>query len=606
MTGILAASLTACQGKTSKEETSDNTKVEEGSKAFGDSNDSMLSGTSGNVSATYKQVLDSSLSFKSTDEGGVETYLNQFTYNGATELDSPYDVTRFAYLDLDLDNENEIVLELDCGYDGAYEVLKEIDGTVYGYYFNYRSINQLYTDGTMMGSSGASDSTIYRLLFTASGATESIQSDSQRTRTETTWYDFTSTNIDMVLGGDSQNTTSTTTTMDSFYKQVLDSSLSFKSTDEGGVETYLNQFKYFGANQLDTPYNIARFAYLDLDLDSEKEIVLELDAGYDGAFEILKEIDGTVYGYYFNYRSINPLYADGSMMGSSGAADFEIYRLQFTTTGCTETVLGSSDTTSSTATWYDFTTANIDMVLGGTSQTSSQTTTSGSLLNIDEETVGYVFMDSDTEYLAEDEVKYVPTEILKIARNEIYARHGYQFTSDMKTFFENKEWYSGTVSPSNWSDSKLNTYEKANVQLIKKYENQGAEKPFFASAVAGGTVINEDGFTLTLPSEWTDSNYFAMKRQDSDEKIYSFYSKNNFAYGSGGHVFSLIIYNTPTSEEDLDFCDNLISLGNDGTNYYFMAQSTDVQFAYEIPELSSEWQQLSDTYQEIADSFTLK
>lgn len=395
------------------------------------------------------------------------------------------------------------------------------------------------------------------------------------------------------------------------YRKVLNNELSLISTDEGGAETYLKDLTYNGASK-PIPYNVTQFAYLDLDLDSEKEIVLALDTGYDGAFEVLKEIDGTVYGYYFNYRSMIPLYADGSMLGSSGAADNKIYRWKFSTTGCTSEVLDSSadiDSTKKRATWYDFTTSNIDKVLGNgsasESASTSKTKTSGSLLNIDQKTQGYVFFGSDTEYLLEEELQYIPTEILRIAKNEIYARHGYRFTSDMKTFFEKKSWYTGNVSASDWSDSKFNTYEKKNVNLLKKYESLETKVPFSTSSVAEGTLIRGDGFTLTLPSVWNDSNYFVTKTGDENADVYGFYSKNNFAYGYGGHVFSLLVYQGPMSEEDSSFCDNLVSLGNDGNRYYYMAQSTDVQRAHDISALDSEWKQLSDTYEQIADSFEI-
>ena len=87
MTGVLAVSLTACQGKSSG-----NSKVQTDKKAMGDTTNSMLSGQSQSSSA-YKQVLNNSKSFMSTDQGGKETYLNQFKYDGTSEMASPYSVT---------------------------------------------------------------------------------------------------------------------------------------------------------------------------------------------------------------------------------------------------------------------------------------------------------------------------------------------------------------------------------------------------------------------------------------------------------------------------------------------------------------------------------
>ena len=127
MTGILAASLTACQ---SKKDDSNKTKIEEGSKAMGGSTDDYLSGSLESEASYYRQVLDSSLPFISTDadEGYEEMYLDDFTQNEY----EPSTPRAFAYLDLDEDGKNEVVLSLETEMDAMYEVFKEIDGTVYG------------------------------------------------------------------------------------------------------------------------------------------------------------------------------------------------------------------------------------------------------------------------------------------------------------------------------------------------------------------------------------------------------------------------------------------------------------------------------------------
>lgn len=60
---------------------------------------------------------------------------------------------------------------------------------------------------------------------------------------------------------------------------------------------------------------------------------------------------------------------------------------------------------------------------------------------------------------------------LRLARNEIFARHGYIFDSaDLNKYFNDKNWYIPSIKPSEWSDSLLNKYEKKNIALIKKYE----------------------------------------------------------------------------------------------------------------------------------------
>lgn len=86
----------------------------------------------------------------------------------------------------------------------------------------------------------------------------------------------------------------------------------------------------------------------------------------------------------------------------------------------------------------------------------------------------YIFPNSSTEYLTDADVSGLSAQDLKIARNEIIARHGRIFDSpDLKAHFESKSWYHGTISPADF-DANINSYlsklEFANIDMIKKYE----------------------------------------------------------------------------------------------------------------------------------------
>ncbi|RRD02825.1 YARHG domain-containing protein [Prevotella sp. OH937_COT-195] len=59
---------------------------------------------------------------------------------------------------------------------------------------------------------------------------------------------------------------------------------------------------------------------------------------------------------------------------------------------------------------------------------------------------------------------------LRLMRNEIYARHGYRFSSpDMNEYFSQCPWYSPR-GDNNAATAELTEVEKINVQLIKKME----------------------------------------------------------------------------------------------------------------------------------------
>ena len=93
-----------------------------------------------------------------------------------------------------------------------------------------------------------------------------------------------------------------------------------------------------------------------------------------------------------------------------------------------------------------------------------------------EESTGseFVFPDSDKRYLTEEEVRSVDVELLSVGRNEIFARHGYIFkTENLQEYFESTSWYEGTVPGDQFnSEKEFNNYEKKNVELIKKVENE--------------------------------------------------------------------------------------------------------------------------------------
>lgn len=62
-------------------------------------------------------------------------------------------------------------------------------------------------------------------------------------------------------------------------------------------------------------------------------------------------------------------------------------------------------------------------------------------------------------------------EELRLARNEIFARHGRKFDdAQLQSYFESKSWYNGTIDPDDFSESMLSEIEKKNIELIKKYE----------------------------------------------------------------------------------------------------------------------------------------
>lgn len=81
----------------------------------------------------------------------------------------------------------------------------------------------------------------------------------------------------------------------------------------------------------------------------------------------------------------------------------------------------------------------------------------------------YILPDSDKRVLSEKDIATLSKGQLRLARNEIYARHGYVFKSaDLQKYFSSKSWYNPDPSYS----SSLDEVEKENVQLLKASEDR--------------------------------------------------------------------------------------------------------------------------------------
>lgn len=91
--------------------------------------------------------------------------------------------------------------------------------------------------------------------------------------------------------------------------------------------------------------------------------------------------------------------------------------------------------------------------------------------DIAEDTCEFVFPEDNVFPLEASELEGKTAAECKIARNEIYARHGRKFNDEqLQGYFDTCSWYEGTVAPESFSDSLLNETEKANLQIISEYE----------------------------------------------------------------------------------------------------------------------------------------
>lgn len=85
-------------------------------------------------------------------------------------------------------------------------------------------------------------------------------------------------------------------------------------------------------------------------------------------------------------------------------------------------------------------------------------------------TTDYVIEDSNIRKISRSELVGLTPWQLKVARNEIYARHGREFVhKDLTCYFNSKSWYK--INP-NFSESNLSTIENSNISVILNYEKE--------------------------------------------------------------------------------------------------------------------------------------
>lgn len=83
----------------------------------------------------------------------------------------------------------------------------------------------------------------------------------------------------------------------------------------------------------------------------------------------------------------------------------------------------------------------------------------------------YILPGSQDVYLTSADLLYMSSEALTLARNEIYARHGYIFSSpDLQEYFCCKDWYSPSIPADDFDSDNLSSTEDGNLGLIKVYE----------------------------------------------------------------------------------------------------------------------------------------
>lgn len=111
-----------------------------------------------------------------------------------------------------------------------------------------------------------------------------------------------------------------------------------------------------------------------------------------------------------------------------------------------------------------------DRKAGKTSSGPAKSASSGARTGV---SADYVLPEVNTRYYSEAELQALDDGALRLAINEIYARHGRIFqVSDLRNYFNSKSWYRGTVPGDRFDERVFNSYEKKNMETLVRIQNR--------------------------------------------------------------------------------------------------------------------------------------
>lgn len=103
----------------------------------------------------------------------------------------------------------------------------------------------------------------------------------------------------------------------------------------------------------------------------------------------------------------------------------------------------------------------------------------------------YIIPDSDKKIITTEVLDNLEKSKLDYARNEIYARHGYDFKSKKyKDYFMGKYWYSVNKY---YSEDSFNDIERKNLEIINAYENSLKKQMTEVSSNYGKYDLDNNG-----------------------------------------------------------------------------------------------------------------
>lgn len=160
---------------------------------------------------------------------------------------------------------------------------------------------------------------------------------------------------------------------------------------------------------------------------------------------------------------------------------------------------------------------------------------------------GYLLPSSSYTYLDESSVAGWPAQVVCYAKNEIYARNGRQFVStELQNWFNMQYWYTPIYTPDQFSDSMLNVYETANVQMLTNVEASLGMYALDGNSYSYdlvGQYLRQEGSAQYYVNPYTYIFYDSNTRYLTDADVSGLsaqeacYAKNEI-YARRGYIFA--------------------------------------------------------------------
>lgn len=165
---------------------------------------------------------------------------------------------------------------------------------------------------------------------------------------------------------------------------------------------------------------------------------------------------------------------------------------------------------------------------------------------------------TDMKYYTEEDFRKDPPTVIHLAKNEIYAKHGYIFRDeDLNNYFMGCAWYQPAVSGSEFDDAVLNDFERENLKLLSALDKRQLlpevfpmELVFSSGAGAWGTYItlNRDG---SFAGSYHDSEMGEQGEKYPNGSVYIAQFSGSFEQIEQGdsHTYTMRLKEVITEEE---------------------------------------------------------